>query len=65
MMNYRDIRVARDQAEQDIERADQAVREAVKLITGRLKSAGVRWNYLDELKRELKDYNMQTNCWKD
>lgn len=64
-MNYRDIRVARDQAEQDIERADQAVREAVKLITGRLKSAGVRWNYLDELKRELKDYNMQTNCWKD
>jgi hypothetical protein len=64
-MNYQDIVNVRIQAERDLALADRAVCEAAKLIVGRLKSSGVQNSVLRELKRELKDYNMQQWAWKD
>lgn len=64
-MDYLDINRARICAEQEIETADEAVRGAVRLIIGRLKVARVAPWMLKDLKRELRDFNMQTSCWKD
>jgi hypothetical protein len=63
-MNYQDVIEVREQAQRDIEVADLAVRQAVKLVIGRLKSSRVQGSHLSELKRELKDFNMHTWCWK-
>ena len=63
-MNYNDIVRARQQAEREIELADTAVQQAARLITGRLKTAGVTSWILYDLKRELKNYNMQTGNWR-
>jgi hypothetical protein len=64
-MNYQDVRKARDQAEYTLNNADKVVREAVSLIKGRLKSSRVSWLALNELKRELRNYNMHTGSWKE
>ena len=64
-MNYSDIRLAREQAQRDIYRADEAIRQAAQLIAGRLKSSRVQGSVLEELKRELRDYNMKTYSWKN
>ncbi len=62
-MNYYDIEQARIEAQTTINRADQASREAARLITGRLMIAKVDCNTLEKLKRELKNYNMHTRTW--
>jgi len=64
-MNYGDIGEARRKAEQDIEMANAAVRQATQLITGHLRSSGVWDDVLSSLKKELKNYNMHTGVWKD
>jgi len=65
MINYQDIENARAQAEHQLRLADKAVKEAANLIRGRLRSSGVSNWVLDELKKELKDYNMHTGKWKE
>ena len=35
------------------------------LIAGNLRSGKVGYWTLDELKKELKNYDMRTGCWKD
>jgi len=64
-MNYQEIRMAREQAIRDIETADLAVRQAAQLIARRLRSSGVQGWILEELKRELKDFNIKTYQWID
>lgn len=64
-MDYQDIRMARQQAVRDIEVADAAIRQAAQLISGRLRSSGVQVGVLEELKRELKDFNLKTYEWID
>jgi len=63
-MNYSDVEKARVEAIKTLELADNAIRHAADLIKRRLRSSRVRWPVLDELKRELKDYNMRTGKWK-
>jgi len=64
-MNYSDVYLARIQAEEDIKKADEAVRQAIKLISGRLRSSGAYGGDLCALKKELKNFNMNTYKWKD
>jgi len=64
-MNYQEIRIAREQAQRDIEVSNSAVRQAAQLIIGRLRVSGVQGWVLEELKRELKDFNMKTYTWID
>lgn len=64
-MNYQDIRLARETAQREIDAADRAVSQAAQLIVGRLRSSGTNGWILEELKRELKDYNIKTYSWID
>ena len=63
-MDFNDIRNARIAAQHQVELADQAVKDAVRLASGRLKAANVPTYLLEELKRELKDFNAKTGEWK-
>lgn len=63
-MTYDDIRLAREQAIADIDRADSAVFSAARLIAGRLRISSVDLNTLIELKRELQEFNAVTRKWK-
>jgi len=63
-ITYGNISAARRRAEQEIEMADCAIRQAADLIRGRLKVAGVQCWVLEDLKKELKNYNMHTGEWK-
>lgn len=64
-MNYIDIKNAREEAKNRIILADAATRDAAKLVAGRLKISRVDAWTLEELKRELKNYNIHTGRWKD
>lgn len=64
-MNYQDIRMAREQAQREIELANEAARQAARLIAGRLRASDVQCRVLEELKKELRNYNMKTCTWKD
>ena len=63
-LSYHDIEQARVEAQRTIGYADKAVRQAASLSAGRLEKAGVQGYILEELKRELKNYNIHTGCWK-
>ena len=63
-LNYHDIQEARDAAVEDIRKADIATRNAANLAAGRLKIANVSHSTLAALKKELKNYNIQTGEWK-
>jgi len=63
-LTYNDILDARNAAQQDIERADQATRQAVRLIRGRLRAAQVDPYDLKDLKRELAEFDAAKRVWK-
>ncbi len=63
-MDHRDICRARTKALHEIELADEAVRDAVVLIRGRLKLADVDGWDLADLKKELRGFNIQKRTWK-
>lgn len=63
-LTYWDIQKAREEAVRSLETADRAVRQASNLIAGRLKASSVPSHVLEQLKKELRDYNMQTGEWK-
>ncbi len=48
-----------------VERADLFVGQMAKIISGRLRTGSIGWNTLDELKRELRNWNMHTGKWKN
>ena len=51
-------------AERTIRQADHVVGDVAKMIRGRLRSGNVSAHTLSALKKELRDWDMQTNCWK-
>ena len=53
-----------DDAKLTIKTADTAVGNMAKMIVGRLRVSGVSHSVLCDLKRELRDYNIQTRRWK-
>lgn len=61
-MNYSEMRIALDTAKQTLKNADYCANDLAKMLIGRLRK--VNCNQLDQLKRELKDYNMKTGHWK-
>lgn len=63
-MNFEDFTTAVEVAKSDIQRGDRAAAQLAKLLCGRLRVAGVSPWVLNELKRELQDFNRQTNSWK-
>lgn len=63
-LSLTDVYNARDEAERTIKRANEVTRTACRLAAGRLRISGVPDYVLKQLKRELKDYNIQTGCWK-
>lgn len=48
-----------------VEDARRLVTELADLCGGQLKKAGVCHQTLEELKRELRNYNIHTGLWKD
>jgi hypothetical protein len=64
-LTYHEIQQARIEAEQTIARADKATRHVARLIQGRLRASGIPGYVLEELKRELRDYNMHTGEWRE
>lgn len=63
-ISYSVIQAARDDAQHQIYLADRAVRDAARLIKGRLKAGDVPAWVLADLKKELKDFNAHTGKWK-
>ncbi len=64
-MTYQEMLEAQRDAEQTIRNGDNAVRALAELMAGRLRLAEVDVIVCEKLKRELKDFNMQTLQWKD
>ena len=52
-------------ARRDISNADSLVAEMAVLCVGRLRRSAASPNTLEQLKRELRDYNIHTGKWKD
>jgi len=61
---FDDVRAALELAKFQLEAADSVANNMAKLLVGRLRKVGSA-NALAALKRELHDYNIQTNKWKD
>ena len=64
-MDIYEMKVAVDSAQSDIDRAGTLVNRMAGMCAGRLRLAGVRIDTLNRLKRELRDYNIHTERWKD
>ena len=64
-MTYQEMLEAQKEAERTIRNGDRAVRSLAELTAGRLRLAKVDPGVCEKLKRELKDFNMQTLQWKD
>ena len=64
-IDYGDIQNARHAAENQIRLADMAVANACRLSAGRLQISGVASWVLQELKKELKNFNAVTGEWKE
>lgn len=62
-MLYQEMNAAIQDAEKTLRFADMAASSIAEMLVGRLRK--VDTPYLDELKRELKNYNMQTGQWRD
>lgn len=64
-MNSSEMHAAVNEAKATISRADLEVGRMASMIAGRLRNGRVHCGALEELKRELKDYNIHTRSWKD
>lgn len=63
-MTFQELCQAVDDADLIIKTANNAVERMAKMIVGRLRVSGARDSILIELKRELRDYNIQIRRWK-
>ena len=62
-MNWDDFRDAFSSARHTMNQADSVANSMANMLVGRLnKCSG---NTLEKLKRELRDFNIQTHKWKD
>jgi hypothetical protein len=64
-MTFEEMTRGIEDAQRTVNMADRAVRELSPLIVGRLRRAYVPGWVLEELKRELKNYNIHTGRWKN
>ena len=63
-MTFNELAEAIEDAEVTMRRADAVTDEIVVILRGRLRQVGNTWALAD-LKRELRDFNMQTLEWRD
>ena len=61
-MEWDDFTSAVRSAKSDVSRGDSAIRELAGLMVGRIRLANIPGAVLAKLKRELRDFNLQT--WK-
>ena len=54
-----------NQARETIKNGDHVIKTLAYLMVGRLRVVKIPGYVLAELKRELRDFNMQTHEWKD
>ena len=59
------MREAVTEAQTTFRACDAYTGSMAKMISGRLKKARVPDHILCDLKKELKNFNMHTGCWKD
>jgi len=64
-MNFKEVTEAVETAKSTIIRGDEAARQLASLLRGRLRVAQIGEYILADLKRELRNFNMQTGEWKD
>lgn len=62
-MDWDDLRLAREQAQETIRLADTQVIYAAKLAAGRLRKSGLDRYWLRQLKKELNEFNAVTGKW--
>ena len=63
-MNWNDFKTAFDDAKNTVRQADSVVADMARMVAGRLKNSNVSHYVLEELKKELADYNLHTKEWK-
>ena len=63
-MNYTEMCDAVADSKNTIRLGDLAAKKLATLLGGRLKIAQIEPNILTELKRELRDFNMNTQSWR-
>jgi hypothetical protein len=63
-MTFDEMTKAIEEAERTLRIADSQVYKMASLLVGRLHKVDTMW-VLSSLKRELRDYNMQSGTWKE
>lgn len=63
-MNLEQLNEAVADAKETMRLADIAAYRVAHLLRGRLRSAGIPTYMLEDLKRELRDFNLHTGTWK-
>lgn len=64
-MTFKEILDAKNEARRTIRDGDRAARELADYLVGRLRVARVDGDVCAILKRELRDFNIHTGCWKE
>lgn len=64
-MQWSEMNNAVNEAMTVMDRADTFVGQMARMIVGKLKSGNVSDYTLRMLKKELRDFNMKTDRWKD
>ena len=65
---FEDMVAAIEEAELTLRAADSVAENMAKMLVGRLRKASQFWHgaqAVADLKRELRDFNIQTHQWKD
>jgi len=63
-VNFDECKAAIDEAKRTISIADQHIAAMARIIAGKLRSGGVSDYVLEQLKVELRDYNIHTSSWR-
>lgn len=64
-ITYSDMAKAIQEAENVQARADMYANRMAKYLAKRLRSSRINTSFLDDFKKELRNYNMTTGTWKD
>lgn len=64
-MTFSEMATAVEEARSTLSNADNYVGKMAKMLVGRLRKGDVPIYVLSALKKELRDWNIHTNSWKD
>ena len=64
-MLWDDMNRAVSEAKTTISRADSMIKQMGYIMRGKLRSGGVSEYVLEDFKKELRNFDMRTHCWKD